>query len=287
MDFTATSDEHGQYQLQSVPAGRYRLTVTKDGYIPVTEMIEVPEDGSEVVYNVAIEAISEGYNGIGYASGTVYDVGTGLGVPGLTLNMYHGIGVTSGDTVLTTQTTGSGRYDAQEGLEAGNYTVVVIDERSGISDEERYTTTSFNIKVLGGITIDYQNGYVSNEVTSGNIRIVLTWGATPSDLDSHLVGPTSGDSKFHVYYANDVYGSEVDLDVDDTSSYGPETITIRSINDMSYDSSYGDGVLQGAAYDISLQPDEDGIRNADDVDEDVKSALDLILSDINANDKQP
>lgn len=355
MDFVATSDEYGQYQLQNVPAGTYRLIVTKDGYIPVTEMIEVPDDGSEVIYNVAIEAISEGYNGIGYASGTVYDVSTGLGVPGLTLNIYRGIGVTTGEIAMTTQTAGSGRYDTQEGLEAGNYTVVVIDGRNDISDEERYTTTSFNIKVLGGITIDYQNGYVSNGVTSENIRIVLTWGATPSDLDSHLVGPTSSGAKFHVYYADDVYGSEVDLDVDDTSSYGPETITIRSINegiytyavhnysdnnssnstslstsgaqvqvyrgaelimtynvptgrdgtlwtvfsydsntqrfttinDMSYDNSYGDGVLQGATYEVSPQSDEDGVYDADDINDDVGIALDLILSDISANDKQP
>lgn len=351
MDFVATSDEHGQYQIQNVPAGTYRLTVTKDGYIPVTEMIVVPEDGSEVIYNVAIEAISEGYSGVGRASGMVYDVGTGLGVSGLTLNIYRGIGISSGDVALTTQTTDSGRYETIEGLEAGNYTVVVVDERSGVSNEERYTTTSFNIKVLGGITIDNQNGYVSNGVTSGNIRIVLTWGATPRDLDSHLVGPTSESNKFHVYYSNMTYGSEVELDVDDTSSYGPETITIRSINDgvytyavhnysdsgslsstslstsgakvqvyrgtelimtynvpsgrdgtlwtvfsydsntqrfttindMSYDSSDGGGVLQGAAYEASPQSDTDSVYDAYVVE----VALDLILSNISANSKQP
>lgn len=234
MDFVAISDAMGQYHIGDVPAGTYRLTVTKEGYIPVTETIVVPEDGSEVIYNIAIEAISEGYSGIGYASGTVYDVSTGIGIAGLTLNIYRGLGVTTGDVTLTTTTTNGGRYATQGGIEAGNYTVVVVDERSGISDESRYTTASFNIKVLGGMTIDNQNGYVSNGITSDNIRVVLSWGSTPSDLDSHLVGPTSAGGTFHVYYRNDTYGNEVDLDRDDTDSYGPETITIRSINNGIY-----------------------------------------------------
>lgn len=59
-------------------------------------------------------------------------------------------------------------------------------------------------------------------------RIVLTWGATPSDLDSHLTGPLSTGGRFHVYYANANVANCGQLDIDDTSSYGPETITIFS-----------------------------------------------------------
>ena len=252
MDFTSTSDADGQYHISDIPAGTYRLTVTKDGYIPVTERIVIPDDGSEVIYNVAIEAISEGYSGIGYASGTVYDVSTGLGVSGLTLNIYHGIGVTSGDIAYTTYTTNGGYYETQNGLEAGNYTVVVLDERNDISEESRYVTTNFSIKVLGGMTIDNQNGYVSNGITSDNIRIVLSWGASPSDLDSHLVGPTSIGGTFHVYYSNKSYGDEVDLDRDDTDSYGPETVTIRRINDGVYTYAVHNYSDRGSSYSTSL-----------------------------------
>ncbi len=53
-------------------------------------------------------------------------------------------------------------------------------------------------------------------------RVVLSWGASPSDLDSHLMGPG-----FHLYYSRSNVGSAV-LDVDDTSGFGPETITIQS-----------------------------------------------------------
>ena len=58
----------------------------------------------------------------------------------------------------------------------------------------------------------------------GALRIVLTWGQSPSDLDSHLTGPDGNGDRFHVYWVDRSFGRN-NLDVDDTSSYGPETIT--------------------------------------------------------------
>ena len=52
------------------------------------------------------------------------------------------------------------------------------------------------------------------------MRIVLNWGQSPEDLDSHLVFPNN-----HIFY-NSKTGDQSNLDVDDTDSYGPETITI-------------------------------------------------------------
>jgi uncharacterized protein YfaP (DUF2135 family) len=57
------------------------------------------------------------------------------------------------------------------------------------------------------------------------IRIVLNWGASPNDLDSHLMYAGN-----HVYFENK-QGDEANLDVDDTTSYGPETITIERKRD--------------------------------------------------------
>jgi hypothetical protein len=70
---------------------------------------------------------------------------------------------------------------------------------------------------------------------SKSVRIVLRWGEAPLDLDSHLVGPMGGSNKerFHVYflqrdcYKGDETVSRVDLDHDDSTSYGPEIMTIR------------------------------------------------------------
>ncbi len=53
------------------------------------------------------------------------------------------------------------------------------------------------------------------------LRIVLTWGENPSDLDSHLAY-----SNNHIFWDAKI-GSNANLDVDDVDSYGPETITIE------------------------------------------------------------
>jgi hypothetical protein len=63
--------------------------------------------------------------------------------------------------------------------------------------------------------------------TSG-LTIRLTWGATPSDLDSHLKGPNGT----HVYFASRGSLSAQPfsaLDVDDTSGFGPEVITVAQL----------------------------------------------------------
>ncbi len=60
-------------------------------------------------------------------------------------------------------------------------------------------------------------------------HFVLTWGATPRDLDFHVTGPTANNSatRFHTYYRSRT-NNGVSLDVDDTTSYGPETITVQN-----------------------------------------------------------
>jgi uncharacterized protein YfaP (DUF2135 family) len=54
------------------------------------------------------------------------------------------------------------------------------------------------------------------------MRIVLNWGKYPEDLDSHLSFKGN-----HIYFQHKK-GNMANLDVDDTDSYGPETITIEN-----------------------------------------------------------
>ena len=53
------------------------------------------------------------------------------------------------------------------------------------------------------------------------MRIVLSWGSSPQDLDSHISYPNN-----HICYHHKE-GTDANLDVDDTDSFGPETITIE------------------------------------------------------------
>jgi hypothetical protein len=56
-------------------------------------------------------------------------------------------------------------------------------------------------------------------------RVVLNWGETPWDLDLHAVYPGN-----HIFF-NAKKGTDAFLDVDDTDSYGPETVTVHKRHD--------------------------------------------------------
>ena len=104
-------------------------------------------------------------------------------------------------------------------LAPGNYTAEVISP----GRENSY----FTISTLQDNMEVYSN--IIPKITDDSVRVVLSWGSTPSDLDSHLFLPDSG----HVtYYSTQVGNSN--LDVDDTSSYGPETITIDKLSQGTY-----------------------------------------------------
>ena len=73
---------------------------------------------------------------------------------------------------------------------------------------------------------------LSPGMSAGQMRVVLTWGAEPNDLDAHLQGPLPDDQSFHVYFGEkgDLKSKEfVSLDVDDRDGEGPETITVLGV----------------------------------------------------------
>jgi hypothetical protein len=60
------------------------------------------------------------------------------------------------------------------------------------------------------------------------LTMKLTWGELPFDLDSHLYTP-AGDEIYYGSPGNLIAAPFANLDVDDTSSYGPEVITISRL----------------------------------------------------------
>ncbi|MFH1422137.1 MAG: carboxypeptidase regulatory-like domain-containing protein [Planctomycetota bacterium] len=217
---TGTSESNGNYSL-SVPVGsEYKVEFSKEGYITAMyQGISVEPDST--VYLETVLQIDTSHSGTGDVSGKIINALDGTGVNGLTINLREGINVRSGSVIATT-TSGSNGYYSFANLNAGHYTAEV----SG----DGYVTTYFTILCIGGTTITDQDASISPIIPEGETRIVLTWGATPSDLDSHLTCPVSGSiERFHIYYANK--GSidtspYVALDLDDITSYGPETTTI-------------------------------------------------------------
>ena len=159
-------------------------------------------------------------------------------VSGASIVVRRGVNVTSGDTETNAITGSDGSYSFE--VVPGEYTLEVKCDG--------FSTECFVITVLKDtpLTSDFT---ISPTLATGEIRIVLEWDATPTDLDSHLSG-TSGDNVYvNVFFRNKVARSGSDviatLDVDDIDSFGPETITLYdmagtytySVHQYSYDGS--------------------------------------------------
>lgn len=155
-------------------------------------------------------------------SGKIISVTTGQNVANVQITVREGNNAKTTEAV-TTATSADGNYSLT--LEPGTYTI----EISG----EEYNTEYFTVVLNEEQTSVTQDFSISPKLATGEIRIVLEWGETPRDLDSHLTGTSSQGTSVHLFYANRVVngsnGKIAELDIDDTSGYGPETTTLYDI----------------------------------------------------------
>lgn len=221
----ATSDSHGLYKIP-LPVGNYKAVVTKENYITAVIYMTVQEDMT--IYSPELYIVRNKYAGTGTVSGTIKDAVDESGVKGLSIKIREGINTTKGKVVAETVTTKDGRYSVD--LPGGYYTAEV----SGAG----YITDYFDIISIGGTVTDNQNGTVTPVMKKGQTHIVLTWGDSPQDLDSHLVGTLPDSTRFHTYYSKkDAYfeGKKyAALELDDSNGYGPETTTIYNETNGTY-----------------------------------------------------
>lgn len=223
--YTSTADDTGNYSI-ALPVGEYRIEITADGYIAFTAYATVTENNNTYMETFLMVEGSENETGI--ASGTIYNALTGSGIEGVSLTVRSGWNNTGiGDVVATTTTGLNGSYSVT--LPLGNYTMYAT--------KDGYISAAINIIVQEGTT-SAQDGTMTPVILGDSFRIVLTWGENPYDLDSHVVGTLSSGGSFHVYYSNkSQYDGDVEvcnLDVDDVTSYGPETITLNTTTENPY-----------------------------------------------------
>ena len=231
-----TTNDSGNYEIKGIAPGIYNFTISAEGYHSETGCIVITSS-KDNKYNRPLTLVNVSNTATGNATGNITDVATGAGVAGLDLQFIKGVDNVEGAVCANTVVNSGGHYKIKD-LESGYYTVKIKDNRP-VDDSEKYADSTMLVRIYGGSTISEQNGVVGNMLEDSQIRIVLTWGATPRDLDSHMIGYTSDGTQQHMYFSNKVIKNskgeiEFNLDVDDTSSYGPETTTIYCPNDEDY-----------------------------------------------------
>lgn len=140
------------------------------------------------------------------------------------LNIRRGNNNKRGEIIVSTVSDSDGY--AYANLAVGNYT--------GEIEKDGYESSYFTITVKPDNL--FIQSIASPELAEDEVRIVLTWGEYPYDLDAHLFTPhwgEQGDMQHIGYYEReDSYGNN--LDVDDRTGYGPETITINNVTEGLY-----------------------------------------------------
>lgn len=222
---TTTTGSDGRWTSPPLAPGPYDIEFARDGRANTTLF------GAEVTAGVTtpvapVPLAPEG--GTGGIAGVVQNARTVEAISGATVELRSGVNHTGGSALASTTTASDGSFEFQ-GVQAGTYTVLA--RADGFVDGSRTTA------VIGGETASGQEVNLSPEA-QGELRVVLTWGETPSDLDAHLRGPLpDSDSRFHVYFANPGSLESAPfaaLDRDDVTSFGPETITVSQVADGVY-----------------------------------------------------
>lgn len=94
---------------------------------------------------------------------------------------------------------------------------------------QKFITSDFQVEVIAG-TLFFNRISVSPELDLKHLRIVLDWDKAPKDLDAHFIKQNA----YHISYRHTriLADGSGELDRDDMDGYGPETITIRDIDDL-------------------------------------------------------
>ena len=225
--FEQTSAD-GAFALQSRRAAgtTVELIVAAEGYRPTTlSEVEIPAVGQVLVLG-NIELFSDTMSeDPGTISGRIIDAETGEGIAEAQIQLRLGRNDPDGAIAVSLVSDAEGRYTRT--LDAGPYTLVAT--------AEGYVQGQANATVIAGETREDQDCTLTRPIAVDQLRIVLTWGEEPEDLDSITFCDFADGSRALVYFANSEHMIDgervIALDVDDTSSYGPETTTFYRMPD--------------------------------------------------------
>jgi hypothetical protein len=193
-------------------SGAPHYSLVQSGLLQVTAFYSPHFDLPETASNTETITLNPG----GSVSGIVTNAADGSPLNGATVRAIQ-----NGNELASATTAADGTYTFPE-LPGGTYN---FEARA---PGFLRTTQAGATVVAGQNTV--VNFSLSSLLIAGQIRIVLSWGEAPTDLDSHFWLPP--ERAYHIAYFRRGFDADcpfASLDVDDTSSFGPETITVEQL----------------------------------------------------------
>ncbi len=244
---TATSDTgSGNFAFVNVPVAQlspntsYHLSVSMTGYGTTSKSNIVVVIGQDTdlgrIYLMPDGATSS------TISGTIIDANDGAFIYSATVTIYDG----DQNVVYTTTLGSSVNTFTTPSLNAGIYTMVL--SKSGY-----FSLQVDNIIVNGSDGAEALGRQaMCKELTEPQVRVVVLWGFTPSDLDLHLVGPTNVTpadgapaNRFLVYWSNHKSYSEKTGTFSNSGDPSGTTYTASLVRDVTAGYDNGDGTSGG------------------------------------------
>ncbi len=232
---STTFTNASQYAIFNINAGRWKIRFVASGYKSVEGIVDIQPDATT---NFDIITFVPGTQTPAAISGRALSALYNTGVCDLTARIRPGVNVKSGPyaidgngvTIASVKTATDGSY-AIPNVPPGNYTLEVSGSgKRGncTSSVEVYSTTFKTVVAAGSETPANQNILVSPVLGENEMRIVLSWGARPRDLDSHVqYSPTDSGARIVWNRKAPLGAGNGELDYDITTGYGPETITLK------------------------------------------------------------
>lgn len=149
----------------------------------------------------------------------VVDATDGRILPETDVQMTFGIDKEDGLVAFPGTTNAEGIFKASN-VPYGDYTIEL--------SKQGYTKANFVIRV-NSQTPEVTDLTLSPLLASEEMRIILTWGEEPRDLDSHLQKDKWNQNIYHIFYSQPRFEDD-NLDLDDRDGFGPETITIKPVD---------------------------------------------------------
>lgn len=219
---TTYTDSDGYFKGIKLPKNIYTMHVSASGFKPYEQTFQIIGGQTTALETQLMISNSDELDGKRCA-GVISDAYTGESIANAKITVKSKFLFGSNSIMAEESSLENGEYNFH--VPVGIYEINV--QKDGYVN---FSKIIFVIKDVDDLHISLSPE--NQPQVDDNLRVVLQWGISPRDLDSHIIGP-NGDDSFHVYFAN-MNVDKANLDVDDVTSYGPETISVTEIEDGIY-----------------------------------------------------